>query len=342
MNEPLTVACLGAGYFSQFHTDAWHRNPRTVLIACADQSIEKASATVAKQAFSCLQDMLSACQPDILDIVTPPETHFSAIEYALDQRLSAIICQKPFCRSREEAGRAVELAAAADIPLIVHENFRFQPWYRCMKQAITDNQLGQVLQFTFRLRTGDGQGDDAYLDRQPYFRDMPRLLIHETGVHWIDTFRYLLGPAESVYADLRTLNPCVKGEDAGFMIFAYTDGKRALFDGNRLLDHQTANTRITLGEALLEGTDGQISLDGNGEVALRKFGETHTRLLLKAKQWGGFAGDCVYALQDHVVKALLDGSALENQAVEYLSVLDLVEKVYASAEMGVRLNVNDV
>lgn len=342
MNKPLTVACLGAGYFSQFHTEAWHRNPRTVLIGCADQSVEKATATAAKQAFSCLEDMLRACQPDILDIVTPPETHFSSIDYAVGQQVNAIICQKPFCRSLKEAHRAVALAAAADIPLIVHENFRFQPWYRCMKQAITDNQLGQVLQFTFRLRTGDGQGDDAYLDRQPYFRDMPRLLIHETGVHWIDTFRYLLGPAESVYADLRTLNPCVKGEDAGFIIFGYADGKRALFDGNRLLDHKTANARITLGEALLEGTNGQISLDGNGEVTFRKFGETRTRVLLEAKQWQGFAGDCVYALQDHVVNALLEGSALENQAAEYLPVVELVDRVYASAEASVRLNINDI
>jgi hypothetical protein len=37
-------------------------------------------------------------------------------------------------------------------------------------------------------------GERAYLDRQPFFRDYPRLLIHETGVHFVDTFRYLLIP----------------------------------------------------------------------------------------------------------------------------------------------------
>ena len=44
---------------------------------------------------------------------------------------------------------------------------------------------------------------NAYLDRQPFFRDYPRLLIYETGVHFIDTFRFLLGEVEEVYANLR-------------------------------------------------------------------------------------------------------------------------------------------
>ncbi|MEO0763052.1 MAG: hypothetical protein AAFZ09_14815, partial [Pseudomonadota bacterium] len=64
----------------------------------------------------------------------------------------------------------------------------------------------------------DGQGPDAYHARQPYFQRMPRFLVHETAVHWIDTFRYLMGEAETVYADLRRLNPAIAGEDAAARI----------------------------------------------------------------------------------------------------------------------------
>ena len=42
---------------------------------------------------------------------------------------------------------------------------------------------------------------------------MPRLLIHETGVHYIDTFRYLFGTPTAVHADLRRCNPVIAGED---------------------------------------------------------------------------------------------------------------------------------
>ena len=43
---------------------------------------------------------------------------------------------------------------------------------------------------------GDGWGEDAYIPRQPYFRDYPRLLVYETGVHFIDTYRYHAGEIE--------------------------------------------------------------------------------------------------------------------------------------------------
>jgi len=338
-NTKLTVACLGAGYFSQFHYDAWYRNPRVELIASADEQIEKALDTQATHAFNSLAAMLGSKSPDILDIVTPPNTHLAAITEAVKHDIKTIVCQKPFCTSVNEITQAITLAKSANINLVVHDNFRFQPWFRCMKQAIEKNLVGDVLQLTFRLRTGDGQGKHAYLERQPYFQTMPRLLIYETGVHYLDTFHYLLGPADTVYADLRTLNPAITGEDAGIVLLGYSDGKRAMFDGNRLLDHCSDDTRITFGEAQLEGTKGEITLKGNGEVALRRFGETTQSVLLEAQTWPGFAGDCVYALQDHIVNALLDGSRLENTAEDYLHISKLVDTTYASSAQHTQLTV---
>ena len=42
------------------------------------------------------------------------------------------------------------------------------------------------------MRTGDGRGPEPY-QPQPYFRDMERLLVYETAVHFLDTFRFLGG-----------------------------------------------------------------------------------------------------------------------------------------------------
>lgn len=336
----ITVACVGAGYFSQYHYDAWYRNPNTHVIACADEALEKAERTNADNAFTSITAMLNEKTPDILDIITPPPSHLEIIRAAVKHDIKIIVCQKPFCLSIDEAKTAVALAGAANIHLVIHENFRFQPWFRAMKKAIDENLVGRVLQLTFRLRTGDGQGENAYLDRQPYFRTMPKLLMHETGVHYIDTFKYLLGGAETVYADLRTLNPVIQGEDAGFVLLGYEDGKRALLDGNRLLDHDAENSRLTFGEAILEGTLGEIKLHGNGELTLRHSGSASRRVLLEAKSWPGFAGDCVYALQEHLVSALLHETPLENSAEDYLRIMAQVDLIYRSATTGTRLQVN--
>ncbi|RMF09365.1 MAG: gfo/Idh/MocA family oxidoreductase, partial [Alphaproteobacteria bacterium] len=232
------------------------------------------------------------------------------------------------------------LAREAGIPLIVHENFRFQPWYRLIREEIRSGRLGTLQQITFRLRPGDGQGPRAYLDRQPYFQKMERFLIHETAIHWIDTFRFLAGEPDSVYADLRRLNPAISGEDAGYFLFGYDSGLRALFDGNRLLDHAAQDRRLTMGEALVEGTAGTLALAGDGSVTFRAFGSLETETLLEARTYRGFAGDCVHALQSHVVEGLASGAPLENRAEHYLRNLELEEAIYRSAQQGARLAVS--
>ncbi|WP_299472277.1 Gfo/Idh/MocA family oxidoreductase [uncultured Roseibium sp.] len=334
--ETLRVACLGAGYFARFHYEAWRKLQRVRLVGACDRDLEKARAT-GLSSFDELDTMLRMATPDLLDIITPPPTHLAAIKAAIEFGVRAVICQKPFCNSLEEAKHATELAEAAGVVLVVHENFRFQPWYRTLKQAIDEQLIGDLQQVTFRLRTGDGQGPDAYLDRQPYFQTMPQLLIHETGVHWIDTFRYLIGEPEAVYADLRKMNPVIAGEDAGYFIFDYPDGVRALFDGNRLLDHSAENCRTTLGEALVEGTRGTLSLAGDGSVRLRHFGAQDDKVLLASRQWEGFGGDCVKNLICHVVDGLLDGKPLENAARDYLKVIAIEKAIYQSDRLGQKI-----
>ncbi len=148
-----------------------------------------------------------------------------------------------------------------------------------------------------------------------------------------------MGEPDWVFADLRRMNPVIAGEDAGFIVFGHADGRRALFDGNRHLDHAAENHRLTLGECLVEGTKGAIELCGDGSLHLRKFGETGQRVILAPRDWPGFAGDCVFALQQHVVCALAGDGAIENLARDYLRVLEIEDAIYRSAESGRRTEV---
>lgn len=335
-SEAVTVACLGAGYFSQFHRRSWQRMSNVILTGVCDTDIAKARATNVAP-FDDLHKMLDATQPDLLDIVVPPPVHANAITTALDHGVTWIICQKPFCQSLTEAREIARKADDVGATLIVHENFRFQPWYRRIKAALDVGLIGDPLQVTFRLRPGDGQGPDAYLDRQPYFQTMQQFLIHETAVHWIDTFRYLLGMPIAVYADLRRVNPVISGEDAGVILFDFAGDVRALFDGNRLLDHASDNARRTMGEALIEGTKGAIDLRGDGSVSLRPFGKAERRILLGPDISDEFGGDCVHALQSHVIASMRGSGEIENTANDYLKVIEIEEAVYTSNSTGKKI-----
>jgi predicted dehydrogenase len=284
--------------------------------------------------FGDLAAMLAAARLDILDIAAPPPAHAPTIRAAIAAGITTVICQKPFCGGIDAAEAITAEAEAAGLRLIVHENFRFQPWYRAIARLVADGAIGQPLQLAFRLRPGDGQGPRAYLDRQPYFQTMKRFLVHETAVHLLDVFRFLLGMPEAVFADLRRLNPAIAGEDAGLIILRYADGRRALFDGNRLVDHAAANPRLTMGELLADGTEGTLRLDGAGRLWRRARGavDEHEHGYHLPPQ--GYGGDCVFALQRHVLAHLTDGTPVENTAREYLATLRLVEACYASAEEG--------
>ncbi len=328
-----SVGCIGAGYFAAFHYDAWSRMKGATAVAAVDQDLAKAEAT-GLRAFSDAEEMLQAVKPDIVDIITPPTTHHATIQLALKHKPKVVICQKPFCLDIAQAREATEMAERAGVPLIVHENFRFQPWYRVIKAAIAEGKIGTLQQMSFRMRPGDGQGPEAYLSRQPYFQKMPKFLVRETGVHWIDTFLYLAGTPKRVFADLRQMNPAIAGEDAGTLIFDHGDGVRSMLDGNRLLDHAATNTRCTMGEGHFEGTGGTLTLFGDGSVRHRKFGDLETTEILPATDDKGFAGDSVYNLQRHVVDALNGERAFENMARDYLKVIEIETAIYQSAAEG--------
>ncbi len=333
----LRVLTIGAGYFSAFHHDAWQRLPEVELVGVCDRDAAKARAFAERfgvAAWGCdAARMLDDLRPDLVDIATPPETHAVLIRLAMARRVPTI-CQKAFCRTLEEAEAMARLAEEAGTLLVVHENFRFEPWHREVRRQIDEGRIGEVYQASFRLRPGDGQGSDAYLDRQPYFQRMERFLVHETAIHFIDVFRFLLGEVEAVLARLVRLNPAIRGEDAGLILLEHANGRRALFDGNRLVDHAARNRRLTMGEMLVEGERGVIRLDGDGRLFHRAFGADEEVAILYEWQDRGFAGDSVLAFQRHVVDHLQGRGGIVNSARDYLVNLRIEAAVYSSSAEG--------
>ena len=337
----LRVATAGVGYFSRFHYEAWRRMDDVDIVALCNRTEDTGRAMAEEhgigQVFTDFQTMLDSVEIDLVDIITPPPTHRPYIEQAAARNIAAI-CQKPFCETLGDAEAAVAAAEKAGTALVVHENFRFQPWHAEARRLIAEGRLGTLYQVTFRLRPGDGQGADAYLDRQPYFRTMGRFLVHETAIHLIDTFRYLMGEVETVYAQLDRLNPAIAGEDAGIIVFAFEGGARGVFDGNRLADHAAENRRLTMGEMLIEGSDATLRLDGDGGLFLRRHGRNDEERISYDWRDVGFGGDCVYRLQRHVVDNLLGRGPLVNTGAEYLTNLRIEQAVYESGRSGQRLS----
>ena len=328
----LRVAGVGAGYFAQFHYEAWKRIEEIELVGVCDLDSEKAEQTALihniPEVCSEFDRLCKKTNPGLVDIITPPNSHKKLVEKAFRYRIP-VICQKPLAPDLKTANEMVSLAEKNDMFFAVHENFRFQPWFQEIKIILENQLLGKIYSLSFRLRPGDGQGEEAYLKRQPYFQKMERFLVHETGIHFIDTFRFLLGEIKGVYADLRKLNPNISGEDTGTIIFDFLSGERALFDANRLVDHPAENTRLTMGEMMIEGSDSILRLDGFGRIFIRAH---HQDEIQHQYNWfnRGFAGDSVFALQNHLIECLLAGKETPMLAKNYLRNMVIEDEIYRS------------
>jgi predicted dehydrogenase len=325
---------IGAGFFARFQADGWKRIGGVDLAAVADPLPGRAEELATKygiaRSYTDASEMLEAEKPDFADIVTRPDTHRELTELAA-RHASAVICQKPMAPSVEECEAMVRYCGERGVRLLIHENWRWQPWYREARRLIADGALGRVFHLGFRMRTGDGRGPEPY-QVQPYFRRMERLLVYETAVHFLDTFRFLGGDLQSVFCQTDRINPVICGEDYALIQVSFRSGAKGLIDANRISG--SSPPEVAFGELRIEGEEGAIRIAADGNLYFSEYGKPEA---LHQPTWlgPGYKGDSVKALQDHVVECLRSGKPAESEGATYLDTVKAVEACYRSARTGV-------
>lgn len=337
-SRPLRGVGIGAGYFSRFQYDAWRRIPGVAFVAIVNRELDRAQEAANRfgiprvAGWDQLAAVLDEEKPDFIDIITPPETHLPLVRLAASRGI-AIICQKPLAPTWEEAVAVVETARRAGIRFMVHENFRWQPWYREMRRQLDVGVIGELFSLSVRTRLGDGWPADAYLARQPFFRTYPRLFVYETGIHFIDTFRFLAGEITSVHARLQQRNPRIAGEDAAQIVCGFASGATAILDASRYNESDATDPRYTFGTVRLDGSKGHLELDPEGRLTLKLLGQP-TRAIDYSPPREGFGGDCVLAVQRHFVARMADGAPFESTGADYLKSTAVMEACYRSHATG--------
>jgi predicted dehydrogenase len=326
MNNPLRGAIAGCGFFGQIHLEGWRRVTGAAVVAACDADLSRAQSS-APHAFTSLEQMLDEIRPDFLDIATRPEWHLPMLRAAAERNIP-VICQKPMAPSLPECLEMVAIAEQAAIPFMIHENWRWQPWYRQI--ALQKEALGRPITYTFRTRKRDGAGAEPY-QVQPYFRQMPRLIIFETLVHHMDTARFLFGDLDTVFARYRRVNEHIAGEDPAIIVLTHTSALTGIVDGNRYLD--LAPDSPPLGDAFFEFEEGALSVHAGGDIYLHRSGEP-PRLTWKNDVTAGYRGDSVRATIQHFIDCLIARTPFETSGRDYLLTVGAVEAAYRSGETG--------
>jgi D-apiose dehydrogenase len=215
----------------------------------------------------------------------------------------------------------VEAAEAAGVPFMIHENWRWQPWYRQVQACIRRGDLGALIGYGLRTRCRDGVGEHVY-PGQEYFLGLSRMLIDELLVHYLDTARFLFGDLSAVYAQAERRNPRMAGEDRALLLVTHENGVQGWIDGHRFLN--TEPDGPVMGDAFFEGEEGCLRILPTGDVWLG------SKLIWKNEVTAGYRGDSVRTTQAHFIAWLRRESDCESSGRSYLRTFAAVEACYRS------------
>ena len=301
------------------------------LVAACDLSLESARAA-APRAYTSAEEMLNAEDLDFVDIATRSTTHLDLVSLGAERGL-AIICQKPMAPDWPTACRIVEIAERHGVRFMVHDNWRWQAWYRAAGAIIARGDIGTPLNYGFRCQVSHGAGDEPY-PKQAYFRLLQRFLIDEVLVHHIDTARFLFGDIASIYAESARRNHRLVGEDHAILTLRHVNGVMGSVEGHAFVKHNSSATRD---ETIFEGDAGTIRVTSSGEIWCGQ------QKIWTEDQGKGYRGDSVFSIQAHFIQCLKSGQPFESGAREYLEkTFAVVEAAYSSLTLHSRVEIADI
>ncbi len=338
--DPLTVAMTGAGFVVPLHAAGWRQVGATVVgIASRTRARaeEQARAHGIPAVFDALEEMLDATRPTVLDICSPPEAHLAAVEAAAARGIH-VICQKPVAPGLGEALAIRSAARQAGIRCMVHENFRFRPWYREIRRLLDAGTIGRPFYARSDGRMGGTVPTAAHPDtpwslaRQPFMASAPRLLILESVIHQIDVCRYLFGDPTSVFARACRVGDRTAGEDLASLSMDFA-GVIAMVErsyGSRgYPDPPMASELLTV-----EGDRGALFLGRDGRIRAEIDHPGERRTLIPDLDLTDAYPRSYADTIGHFADALRAGTAFETDIDDNLKTLDATLAAYRSWETG--------
>ncbi|MDX1963237.1 MAG: Gfo/Idh/MocA family oxidoreductase [Pirellulales bacterium] len=334
----LRFALFGTGFWARYQLAAWRELPQAKCVALYNRTRAKAERLADEFGISAVYDqpeeLLRREELDFVDIVTDVGTHVQFTQMALSRGLP-VICQKPLAPLLREARALTEQAGAAGLPLLVHENWRWQRPIRRLKEILTSGVCGELV----RARIDYAHSFPVF-DNQPFLKDLRRFILTDIGTHILDVARFLFGEPATVFCHMRRIRPDIAGEDLATVVLMQDNEEAAGGLGvtcNLSYASRWELDRFPQTLIAVEGTAGGVSLGLDYE--LRIFGPDGVQRELAPPPDYPWA-DPQYALvqssivdcQRNLLGALLGEGPAETTAEDNLRTLTLVDAAYASAE----------
>jgi predicted dehydrogenase len=157
-------------------------------------------------------------------VATPNRLHAPLARAAIEAGV-AVVVDKPFTTTADEARQLVRDASAQGVLLTVFQNRRWDGDILTVRRLLGEGTFGNVIRFESRFDRWRPQLSGAW--RESGAAGEAGGLLYDLGTHLVDQALQLFGGVESVYAELDARRPGAEADDDAFVALAHVSGVRS-------------------------------------------------------------------------------------------------------------------
>jgi predicted dehydrogenase len=231
--EPVRVACLGMGWWSDVLADAMQRSGKLRIVACYSRSADKRQAFAAK--YGCTpadsyEAVLANREVEAIVNTTPNNVH-RATTAAAAAAGKHVFLDKPIANTVADARAITRACRDAGVVLAVGYQRRREAPFRWMRRQIDAGAMGRLINAEANI-SRDRLGKVDLGSWRYTAEGMPGGVMLQIGIHYTDVLAYLLGPVRSVSASLAQLVLPGDNPDVASLVLEHESGALATLNAS--------------------------------------------------------------------------------------------------------------
>jgi predicted dehydrogenase len=215
----MNLAVIGLGWWGRIIVPLAKSSARLRVVRAADPDPKAADFASSHEIplSRTLDEVLADEKVEGVVLCTPHTQHTDQI-VAAAKAGKHVFCEKPLSLSRADVLRAVEACNQNGVKLAVGHEKRFEPPIQELMRLVKSGELGVPLQVEANFV------QDKFLSLPPdnwrlSAKEAPAGPMTATGIHLLDLSVGVFGPAERVFASVRTLgSQLINGDTLGIVV----------------------------------------------------------------------------------------------------------------------------